>query len=278
MNKTLLILIDGLRSDAIARTATPVLDDLMETGMVCLSGQTVEPSLTLPAHFSIFSSLPPYSHGVMTNTATPDMSGAAQSLFAQIKAQGGTTAAFYSWDHLRNLAFPGQVDYTLVQRVDSPKDQKLLGNAAARHLITHRPDFTFVYLEWADLMGHAHGWMSDAYLSAVTQCDQAIQKMAEAVHTLNKKGFGFHIVVVSDHGGQEKHHLSNHLDNLTIPFIAHGNMIRSGGHLDGSLSVLDIAPTISRIMDISPHPGWQGTVLQDIFRAGPERFPMFHLG
>lgn len=102
--------------------------------------------------------------------------------------------------------------------------------------------------------------------------------MAEAVHTLNKKGFGFHIVVVSDHGGQEKHHLSNHLDNLTIPFIAHGNMIRSGGHLDGSLSVLDIAPTISRIMDISPHPGWQGTVLQDIFRAGPERFPMFHLG
>ncbi len=176
MNKTLLILIDGLRSDAIARTATPVLDDLMETGMVCLSGQTVEPSLTLPAHFSIFSSLPPYSHGVMTNTATPDMSGAAQSLFAQIKAQGGTTAAFYSWDHLRNLAFPGQVDYTLVQRVDSPKDQKLLGNAAARHLITHRPDFTFVYLEWADLMGHAHGWMSDAYLSAVTQCDQPFKK------------------------------------------------------------------------------------------------------
>ena len=84
--------------------------------MICLSGQTVSPSLTLPAHFSIFTSLPPYSHGVMTNTAAPDMSGAAQSLFAHIKTLGGTTAAFYSWDHLRNLAFPGQVDYTLIQR------------------------------------------------------------------------------------------------------------------------------------------------------------------
>jgi predicted AlkP superfamily pyrophosphatase or phosphodiesterase len=278
MNKTVLILIDGLRADAIAQAATPGLDDLMETGMVCLSVQTVEPSLTLPAHFSIFTSLPPYSHGVVTNTAAPDMSAAAQSLFAHIKTLGGTTAAFYSWDHLRNLSFPGQVDYTLIQRIQSSKDQELLATAAARHLIISRPDFTFLYLEWADVMGHAHGWMSDAYLSAVTRCDQTIQKVVEAVHTLSRKGIGVHIVVASDHGGREKHHLSNHADTLTVPFIAHGDRIRPGGYLEGPMSVLDIAPTISRIMDIGSHPGWQGTVLKDIFRVGLERLPMFHLG
>jgi predicted AlkP superfamily pyrophosphatase or phosphodiesterase len=278
MNKTVLILIDGLRSDAIAQTATPVLDVLMETGTACLSGQTVEPSLTLPVHFSIFTSLPPYSHGVVTNTATPDMSGAVQSLFAHIKAQGGNTAAFYSWDHLRNLAFPGQVDYTLIQRVQSPKDQELLVTAAARHLITHRPDFTFVYLEWADLMGHSHGWMSDPYLSAVTQCDQAAGKVVDAVRILEKKEMPFNIVVMSDHGGHETHHLLSHPDTRTIPFIARGKSVRSGMLLDGSLSVLDIAPTLTRMMDIRPHPGWQGNVLHDLFRAGLERVPMMHLG
>jgi arylsulfatase A-like enzyme len=108
--------------------------------------------------------------------------------------------------------------------------------------------------------------MSSAYLSAVTQCDQAIQKVVEAVHTLSKKGIGVHVVVASDHGGREKHHLSNHADTLTVPFIAHGNRIRSGGCLEGPLSVLDIAPTICRIMDIGSHPGWEGTVLKDIFR------------
>jgi predicted AlkP superfamily pyrophosphatase or phosphodiesterase len=278
MNKTVLILIDGLCIDAISRTATPVLDELIQTGTVCLSGQTVSPSLTLPVHFSIFTSLAPYSHGVMTNTATPDMSGAAQSLFAHIKTQGGTTAAFYSWDHLRNLALPGQVDYTLIQRVQSPKDQELLVAAAARHLITHRPDFTFVYLEWADLAGHDHGWMSDTYLSAVTQCDQAAGKVMDSVRILEKKEMTFNVVVMSDHGGHETHHLLSHPDTKTIPFIARGKCVRSGMHMKGSLSVLDIAPTITRMMDIRPHPGWQGTVLQEIFRPCLERVPMIHLG
>jgi predicted AlkP superfamily pyrophosphatase or phosphodiesterase len=278
MNKTILILIDGLRSDAIAQTDTPAMDDLMETGTVCLTGQTVEPSLTLPVHFSIFTSLPPYSHGVLTNTAAPDMSGTAQSLFAHIKAQGGTTAAFYSWDHLRNLALPGQVDYTLVHRVASQKDLDVLGAAAARHLITHRPDFIFLYLEWADLMGHAHAWMSGPYLSAVTQCDHVLGKLVDAVQTAGRKGMDFNIVVLSDHGGRERHHLRAHPDTLTIPFIAHGRSVRSGVCLDRKISVLDIAPTIAKLMDITPHPGWQGSIVSECVKTQIKKVPMIHLG
>ena len=279
MNNTILVLIDGLRSDAITQAHTPAMDCLMASGTFCLTGQTVEPSLTLPAHFSLFTSLPPYSHGVLTNTGLPDMSAAGQSLFAHLKARGKSCAAFYSWEHLRNLALPGHVDYSHLQKLCTENDLEMIGGAAARHITTRRPDFTFVYLEWADVAGHIHGWMSDPYLDAVSRCDHVLGKIVDAAKTADKKGTCFNLVVLSDHGGCGQHHnTTDHPDVLTIPFIAYGKPVRKGHRLAGPVSVPDIAPTIAKLMDITPHPEWLGTVISDIFEPSSRKVPMMRKG
>ncbi len=58
MPATALILIDGLRPDAISPAASPNVLALMERGVSTLRAASVMPSITLPVHTSIFHSVP----------------------------------------------------------------------------------------------------------------------------------------------------------------------------------------------------------------------------
>ncbi|MCF6245917.1 MAG: alkaline phosphatase family protein [Desulfobacula sp.] len=174
MNNTLLVIIDGLRSDALEKAHTPTLDYLMNIGSYSYHVNTVKPTMTLPSHFSVFTSLEPYSHGVLTNNALPNMAVAAQSLFYHVKNQSGTVAAFYSWEHLRNLAMPGTMDYSFFRRINSEKDLIILANNALFHIVNENPSFSFLYFEWTDIIGHEYGWMSSEYLKALEITDYAL--------------------------------------------------------------------------------------------------------
>lgn len=264
INKTLLVSIDGLRSDALDKAKTPVLDMLIHNGSSCMSVKTVTPSITLPAHFSIFTSLAPYSHGVLTNNALPNMSVAGQSLFYHVKNHDGKVSSFYSWDHLRNLAMPGVMDYSFFKKVETEKDLIILAAAASAHIITQAPDFTFVYFEWTDIIGHRHGWMSPEYLKAIETTDHALGLIVSGINPLFREK-GFNIVVVSDHGGKEKHHIDNTPEITNVPFIACGEKIRKNFRIEDDMRLLDLAPTIAGIMDIPFHFAWQGKKISSIF-------------
>jgi len=270
VNKTILVVIDGLRSDAVEKASTPALDFLISTGASCMTGRTIEPPLTLPAHFSIFASLPPHAHGVLTNTGLPDMSAADKSLFAQVKHHSGSSCAFFSWDHLRNLSLPGNIDFTCSYTLYDVQDLMNLAKKASHHIVTQKPDFTFVYLEWADIMGHLHNWMSDKYLGAVEACDKALGLIVDAVHRENRQGMQ-NFVVMSDHGGNGQHHRSDHPDIMTIPFIAWGKNIRQNHSIKQKISVMDAAPTIAKLLDIPAHQAWEGSPINEIFHSETTR-------
>ena len=65
-----LVSIDGLRPDAIARFAAPTLQRLIGEGSYSLSAHTIMPSTTLPSHTSMLSGEPPDEHGVFWNNVT----------------------------------------------------------------------------------------------------------------------------------------------------------------------------------------------------------------
>ena len=46
----------------------------------------------------------------------------------------------------------------------------------------------------------------------------------------------------------------------------------------GPVSMLDIAPTIAKLMDIQPHPEWEGDLISDIFVSSFCKVPMMRLG
>lgn len=113
---------------------------------------------------------------------------------------------------------------------------------------------------------------------AVSRCDHVLGKIVDAAKTADKKGTCFNLVVLSDHGGCGQHHNTDHPDVLTIPFIAYGKPVRKGHQLAGPVSILDIAPTITQLMDILPHPEWQGKAVSDLFVPAFCKIPMMHLG
>ena len=67
-NKSILILVDGMRPDALSACGNAFCSDILSTGAVQLPGRSVMPSVTLPCHISLFHSVPPTRHGTLTNT------------------------------------------------------------------------------------------------------------------------------------------------------------------------------------------------------------------
>lgn len=69
--KVILISIDGLRPDAVETCGHPFVNTLRENGCYSPDASSVVPPVTLPAHTSIFYSVPPIRHGIITNDYMP---------------------------------------------------------------------------------------------------------------------------------------------------------------------------------------------------------------
>src|SRR5207244_10656273 len=62
-DNVVIIMVDGLRPDALRQAKVPTLEGLIKRGASTMKAQTVEPSLTLPAFASMMSGLPVAQHG-----------------------------------------------------------------------------------------------------------------------------------------------------------------------------------------------------------------------
>ena len=127
-----------------------------------------------------------------------------------------------------------------------------LTQAALDWLTTHDFDFAFIYLGKTDVSGHDHGWMSQPYLSAIQEADRCIGLI---LGTLPKDT---HYFVMADHGGHDRSHGTQLIEDVRIPVLAQGPGIQQGNELDVEVSILDIAPSILKIMDIAQPKEWMG--------------------
>ena len=66
-DNVVIIMVDGLRPDALKQAKTPALEGLIKRGSSTMKAQTVTPSLTLPAFASMLTGLPVEQHGVDWN-------------------------------------------------------------------------------------------------------------------------------------------------------------------------------------------------------------------
>ena len=265
MNKTILVIIDGCRTDGLEQAKTPNIDYMIENGAHTLNARTVTPSITLPAHFSIFTSLPPIAHNVLTNTGSPQPSSTARSIIDVTKDFGKKTAAFYSWEHLRNLSVPGSLDYSHFINSGSVENRDIeIAQAAAGYLNSCCPDFCFVYLEGTDIAGHRSGFMSMEYLDAIETADTALGIILNELERANLSDC-YSIILHSDHGGINNHHLENTPEVMTIPWIALGPGVRQKHIITDKVNIIDTAPTLAGLMDIPVHHTWQGRAISEIF-------------
>jgi predicted AlkP superfamily pyrophosphatase or phosphodiesterase len=231
---------------------TPTLDRLLAQGRAALAARSVMPSVTLPCHMSIFHSVEPGRHGIVTNTWTPQVRP-VPGLFEVAHGAGRRTAAYYNWEELRDLWRPGALDTGFFWRDNrSPAGDARVAQAAAQGLRQEGLDLAFVYLGYVDEAGHRHGWLSPGYLEAVAHADACIAQVWEA---LADRGT---LLVTSDHGGHERSHGTAAATDLLVPLILAGEGVSGAGPLDGSVSLLDVAPTLAALLGLAAPEEWEG--------------------
>jgi predicted AlkP superfamily pyrophosphatase or phosphodiesterase len=258
-NLTLFVMLDGLRPDAIAAADCPTLQGLIDRGASTMTASSVMPSVTLPCHTSIFHSVPPTRHGVTTNDWQP-MARPVSGLLDVAKAAGRRCAAIYNWEPLRNLGRPNALD--AVHFRDCSYDMAgddWVTEAAIHHLTHHATDFAFIYYGTVDVAGHDHQWMSDEYLRQAERVDRNLGSLLAALPTET------HLITQADHGGHDRGHGTAMPEDMTIPWIIAGPQIRQGHRIEQSVSLLNTAPTLARLLELQPPRDWEGSCVDEAF-------------
>lgn len=255
--KVLLILCDGMRSDSLAACGNPYISEFSGQSASTLSARTVLPSVTLPCHMSLFHSVDPDRHGILTNTYVPQVrpiDGLADHLYRY----GKRCAMFYTWEPLRDLTRPGCLCRSVfVDQKDLgpiPATEEILAPAVSV-LTADGPDFVFLYLGAPDELGHDEGWMSPGYLRAVSHAWDCVRRVMERLPSC------YTVFVTADHGGHGRSHGEDCPEDMTIPLMIRGEGFAPGSDLPGEVSIKDLAPTIAALLGVPANREWEGRCL-----------------
>lgn len=252
--KTLLILVDGMRPDAL--TGCKAAQKVMANTVYTLNAQTVMPSVTLNCHMSLFFSTLPERHGTKGNTYAPPPRPIL-SICDVLAIEKKDVAFFYSWGQLRDLCHPASLNYSLLIKgghYGYEQANNRLTDAAIGYINENNPDLTFLYLGYPDEAGHAHGWMGKEYMYSLENSWENIARIIEAIPK------DYAVIITADHGGHDHTHGTEMPEDMTIPLIFAGAERELIGDLS-DVSIMDIAPTIAALSGTAPNPDWEGKSL-----------------
>lgn len=262
--RVVLISVDGLRPDAITPETAPVLTGLMQRGTHAGTCYNDLPSATLPNHATMLTGLVADTHGLLVDFDIPGTIP-QPTLFDFAAAAGLRGAFFASKTKLRFLAHPDVLDTTVIDTDTDSLTQKVLAR-----LVPDGPDAIFVHLRDPDSNGHRSGWMSQAYLDAVTRIDGQIGQIVAALDADTSRES--YLIVTADHGGTGLNHFLNVEEDRRIPWIIIGPDIEAGRMLAAPISIVDTTPTVLWLLGVTPPDDLDGRVLRELRdpAAGPD--------
>ncbi len=263
-SKVVLIILDGLRPDAITAGVMPNLLHLAQRHWQAGHAVTVEPSITVAALTSIATGVTPATRGLI------EPSFRSIGMFS-----GLTLLPVHLRKHHRQVTI-------VASDVPAPTlivARTLLGVVGAGTLISggtrpvevaeaaievfrqRGPGLTVVYLNDCDRAGHAEGWMSPWYLSEAGRLDDAIGLLAplsSEPETL--------VIVTADHGGGGvalRDHGELHPLNECIPLILASTALAGAGVSGQVAKLIDIPATIVAAFDLPVPRSFEGRVLTE---------------
>lgn len=260
--QVVLAVVDGMRPDGIAACGHPFFMRLAEESTHCLNAKTITRPITLPAHISLFTSVDQHHHTNLNNEWHP-YPAPYDGILEVVHKAGKKTAMFVTWEPLRHLGRAGSVDRLDFQRGDVPgrsfADALLFERAwtqrVAKVIQKAQYDFIFYYFEMADVVGHQTGWMSKAYLDALFCAGTCLELLFDACQPHQQ------FIVAADHGGHDTvHNDPGNPFDMTIPIYCAGSLFKKN-RAAKNWYLLDIAPTVSRILQAETPAHYQGKPL-----------------
>lgn len=269
IRRAIVVVLDGLRPDAIDRFALPHLTALMASSAWTRGARTVDPSITVAAMASLLTGVPPGEHGIRTDRfRLPRRRTLPIHPLPQVLAEADfPSSAFLSTLPAIHRVLARRVIHSL-----GPVDVHFAGHRAAESLAAARGTLAtqrrgLVLLHWpdADDAGHDHGWMSAPYAAGARALDAALGDLLRALELSSDPTTL--LVVTADHGGggrAARDHESDHPADHTIPLILAGAGIQAGP-LAGPVSLLDVPATVLLALGVPIPETYAGRPLQDAF-------------
>ncbi|MFZ4983818.1 MAG: alkaline phosphatase family protein [Blastocatellia bacterium] len=260
--------IDGMGAEGVARVDPPVLRRLREQGAWTLKGRAVIPTVSAPNWASMIMGAGPAQHGVTSNDwradsfeIAPVCTGSEKifpTIFGLLRQQRATAVIgiFHDWEGFGHL-FERKAANVIVDAA-SPIDAIA---RAGEFMVARRPDLTFIHLDDVDHAGHNHGWLSPQYDAAIREADRMVGELIarlEKADLLKQTA----ILVTADHGGKGTKHGGLTMSEIEIPWILSAPGIRRG-EITKPVNTYDTAATLARLLGINPPACWIGRSVID---------------
>ncbi len=252
--KTILILVDGMRPDALENVESA--QSIIKKSTYTMNAQTVFPSVTLPCLISLFHSVEPMRHGTTTNVYMPQVRP-IRGLCEVLKGAGKECAIFYDWEEVRDVSRPNSIAHAAFyagKRIGYLETGRKLADELIDYAKNYKMDFAFLHLACTDWTGHRFGWLSDEYMSAMQSSWNNIEKI------MSELGDEYTYIITADHGGHDRTHGSEMPEDMTIPVMLCGENFEKGKEIE-NVNLIDIAPTIAKLIGAEPDEEWEGTAL-----------------
>jgi arylsulfatase A-like enzyme len=266
MRRVAIVLVDGLRPDAVGLAPMPTLDALGKEHVRAVNAATIRPSATVAALATLATGVSPAAHGLME----PGLHflrrlGGLRPLPAELARHDLPTTVV-------TARLPG-VALTVARALTGfagIRDFITSGRTALETALTARACFErfetgllFLYLPHCDRAGHRVGWMSPAYLRSAADVDGALDAFTQGL------GDGT-VFVLADHGGggvYPRDHDLPHPVNDHVPLVVAGRATRRRCVLQEPVSLLDIPATVLWHLGLAVPETYEGRVLRQAFLA-----------
>ncbi len=279
--KAVFVIVDGIPADVVEKISTPALDSIAAVGGYARAyvggerdGYSQTPTISAVGYNSLLTGTWANKHNVWDNSIdSPNYS--YPTIFRLFKEQfpDKKTAVFSSWlDNRTKLVGEGvlatgnlKIDYhydgleldTVKFPHDNARDFMLridesVIDTASAMIRTQAPDLSWVYLEYTDDMGHAHG-DSEPFYRAVRLMDRQISRLWAAIR-FRQKNYkeDWVIYITTDHGrtaGDGKGHGGQSDRERTTWIVTNDDGLNSY-FKSGKAAIVDIMPSLAEHLGV----------------------------
>jgi hypothetical protein len=303
--KAVFIILDGISADALEKTKTPFIDEIAAAGGYtrAYTGGVKEtynesPTISAPGYNHILTGTWSNKHNVWDNDIRePNYNYRNIFRIAEEHNPNLKTAIFSTWlDNRTKLIGDGlsqagniRIDYAFdgfeLDEEKFPHDagkryifdiDEHVSKEAARYLLDHGPDLSWVYLEYTDDMGHRFG-DSPEYMEAIQLADAQVGRIWRAAQQrMQQTGEEWMIVVTTDHGRDAatgKNHGGQSERERTVWICT--NLTNLNKRFGNGTAAVDIMPSILSFLQV-PLPETVERELDGVPFTGPVSVANLH--
>jgi len=254
--------IDGLTSEGLEKASTPVMDDLIARGAFKRDARAVLPTVSAPNWGSMVHGAGPEATGIITNDRNKWMPpvdnsrfGMFPNIFNIVREQlpDAEQGAIFHWGGFGNL-----LQEQVVNRYNTYNSPEETTNQVCEYITAKKPTFLFIQLDHVDGAGHGFGYKNTPeYLQAVAKADALVGQIVESIRQAGMESNTL-VMVVSDHGGFNKGHGGESLEELTVPVIYFGKGIKQNYKVQQTVYMFDVAANAAFALGLKAPHQWTG--------------------